>query len=130
MQVTSALNRQPMGYDRSHYQQEMARARAQQQQMYPGMYNNQRSAQAGGGASASEDLSNTAQNAQRLQRQYANQVSKHTTAGNSCILQSLASHVQIVHVTTITFHLLISTKITAFFKKSWLRIDEIFMIIA
>ena len=40
MQVTSALNRQPMGYDRSHYQAEMARARAQQQQMYPGMYSN------------------------------------------------------------------------------------------
>merc|ERR1719320_1805557 len=73
MQVTSALNRQPMGYDRSHYQQEMARAKAQQQQMYPGVYNNTQRQTQNETAAASEAMRNVAQNAQSLQRQYANQ---------------------------------------------------------
>ena len=77
MQVTSGLNRQqPMGYDRSHYQQEMARARASQAQMYPGVYNNGPQRVAGSVASGSAaDLRNVAQKAQDLQKQYVQQVS-------------------------------------------------------
>merc|ERR1719510_764222 len=37
MRVQSGITRKP-AYDKSHYQQEMAKAKAQQQMMYPGLY--------------------------------------------------------------------------------------------
>ena len=37
MQIQSGITRKP-AYDKSHYQQEMAKAKAQQQMLYPGLY--------------------------------------------------------------------------------------------
>merc|ERR1711970_1380979 len=54
-------------YDRSHYAQEMARARQQQQQLYPGMYNSVRGARPAGEVSQN-DLTKQAQQLQILQR--------------------------------------------------------------
>ena len=62
MQIQSGFTGK-LGYDKSHYAQEMARARAQQQQLYPGMYGS------GRGARPAERVSNSdlIQQAQQLQ---------------------------------------------------------------
>ena len=66
MQITSGLTRRP-AYDKSHYQQEMARARQQQQQLYPGMYNNRNNARTPSQQTSREELASEAERAQQLQ---------------------------------------------------------------
>jgi len=56
MQVQSGITRKP-AYDKSHYQQEMAKAKAQQQMMYPGLYQR------------TNNTSNSRNNVQNLQQQ-------------------------------------------------------------
>jgi len=66
MQIQSGFTGR-VDYDRSHYAQEMARARQQQQQLYPGMYNSVRGARPANEVSQ-QDLSKQAQQLQILQR--------------------------------------------------------------
>merc|ERR1712083_830563 len=66
MQIQSGFTGR-VDYDRSHYAQEMARARQQQQQLYPGMYNSARGARPAGEVSQN-DLTKQAQQLQILQR--------------------------------------------------------------
>ena len=66
MQIQSGFTGK-LGYDKSHYAQEMARARMQQQQMYPGMYGSARGARPAEAVS-SGDLLKQAQQLQVLQR--------------------------------------------------------------
>ena len=44
MQIQSGITGHTAAYDKSYYQQEMARAKMSQQQMYPGVYNASRGA--------------------------------------------------------------------------------------
>lgn len=97
MQITSGLTRRP-AYDKSHYQQEMARARQQQQAMYPGMYNNGSSQaavassssssaaaanHASTSASAADELVAEAQRARAAQSEY---VRRMQVSGPRCLL--------------------------------------------
>jgi len=61
MQIQSGLTGGKVGYDRSHYAQEMAKARNYQQQMYPGMY------AAGRGSRSVEQVSSQDLNVQAQQ---------------------------------------------------------------
>ena len=102
MQITSGLTRRP-AYDKSHYQQEMARARQQQQAMYPGMYNNGSSqaavassssssaaaaaaSHASTSASAADELVAEAQRARAAQSEY---VRRMQVSGNYCKKKAL-----------------------------------------
>ena len=66
MQIQSGFTGK-LGYDKSHYAQEMARARMQQQQMYPGMYGSARGARPADAVS-SHDLVRQAQQLKLLQQ--------------------------------------------------------------
>jgi len=66
MQIQSGFTGR-VDYDRSHYAQEMARARQTQQQMYPGMYQSARGARPAGQVTQ-QDLSQQAQQLQLLQK--------------------------------------------------------------
>ena len=66
MQIQSGFTGK-LGYDKSHYAQEMAKARAQQQRMYPGMYGNGRGARQAESVSTA-DLVNQAKQIQIMQQ--------------------------------------------------------------
>jgi len=66
MQIQSGFTGR-VDYDRSHYAQEMAKARQHQQQMYPGMYNSVRGARPAQDVSQ-QDLAQQAKQLQILQR--------------------------------------------------------------
>merc|ERR1739844_580444 len=66
MQIQSGFTGR-VDYDRSHYAQEMAKARQHQQQMYPGMYNSVRGARPAQEVSG-QDLAQQAKQLQILQR--------------------------------------------------------------
>jgi len=66
MQIQSGFTGR-VDYDRSHYAQEMAKARQTQQQMYPGMYNSARGARPAQDVSQ-QDLAQQAKQLQILQR--------------------------------------------------------------
>merc|ERR1712226_658539 len=71
MQVQSGITRKP-AYDKSHYQQEMAKAKAQQQMMYPGLY--QRTNNTSNNRNSVQNLQQQQQQeyaqAQQIQQQY------------------------------------------------------------
>ena len=71
MQLQSAIHRRP-AYDKSHYQEEMARARQREKQMYPGMFKNKANFS---GASSSSNVTSAGGNSyaerqRMIQNQY------------------------------------------------------------
>lgn len=95
MQVQSGITRKP-AYDKSHYQQEMAKAKAQQQMMYPGLY--QRSNITSNNSGSVQQLQQQQQQeysqAQQIQQQYLQaQAAQMQVLQRAALIQNLQQQV-------------------------------------
>ena len=93
LQVQSGITRKP-AYDKSHYQQEMAKAKAQQQMMYPGLYqrtnntNNRGSVQ-----QLQQQQQNEYAQAQQIQKQYLQQAAQMQALQRAALIQNIQQQV-------------------------------------
>ena len=93
LQVQSGITRKP-AYDKSHYQQEMAKAKAQQQMLYPGLYqrtnntNNRGSVQ-----QLQQQQQNEYAQAQQIQKQYLQQAAQMQALQRAALIQNIQQQV-------------------------------------